>query len=184
MIQINDTYISVNGDRLIIDAETDDLETIISHIYIDTQDSYLTTGPSDDRVYDHEVVIDDAKDECNSTTDDDKVRKLRIEIPQENICASLRNNFFIIYLEDGNEEIVLSTAMWMRPLFNNFLHWIREINNECELPKNYIYLFLQYQAFITSVRTCNIMEAIKIYNKYFHGLKAIGTNFKGCGCRR
>lgn len=184
MILINDIYINTNGDKLVIDAATDDLDTIISHIYIDTQDTYLTTGPSDDRVYEHEVTKVDAKDDCNSLTEDENVRKMRIEIPQEDICASLRSNFFIVYIEDGDGNIVIGTALWMRPIFNSFLHWIREINQECELPRHFIYLHLQYQALILAVRTCNLMEAIKIYNKYFHRLKISGTNFKGCSCRR
>ena len=113
MIEINDIYINTNGDTLVIDAATDDIDTIISHIYIDTHDTYLSTGPSEDRVYEHDVTVDDAKDDCNSTTEDEKVRKLKISIPQESICASLKTNLFIVYLEDGDEQVVLGTALWM-----------------------------------------------------------------------
>lgn len=183
MIQINQIYIDLTAENLIIDAEIPlGDEGFMSHVYIDTQDSYLTTGPSDDTVYEQDITIEDAKDECNSFIDGN-IRKMRIEIPQEAICASLKSNLFIVYLEDNEGKTVIGTAIWMRPLYNRFLAWIREIGHNCEIPRNFIYLYLQYQAFITSIRTCNIMEAIKIYNKYFRRIHFPG-NASGCNCRR
>lgn len=184
MIQINDISIDLKAENLVIDAEIPlGDEGFINHIYIDTQNSYLSTGPSEDLVYEQDITIEDAKDECNSVDENENVRKIRIKIPQESICASLKSNLFIVYLEDNEEKITVGITMWMRPLYNHFLAWIREIGHNCEIPRNFIYLYLQYQAFIVSVRTCNIMEALKIYNKYFHRIQFPG-NSSGCNCRR
>ena len=186
MIQINDIHITNDAFNLIIDAQVIGDSESINHIYIDTQDSFLTTGPSEDVVYEQDITEENVSDECNAVKIIDEhtfIRKIRLSIPQEAICASLKNNFFIVYLEDDEGKLTTTTVFWHKPLYNSFLRWIREIGYKCEIPRNFIYLFLQYQALITAVRTCNILEAIKIYNKYFHNINMIGVS-KGCGCKK
>lgn len=191
MVSINDISVTLDGNRLVIDAEVDEEGFWLKKVYIDTQDTYLSSGPSGDVVYEHDVTIEDATDECNSTffpdgSDVAVVRKMRLDIPQEEICASLRDNFFIVYIEAGfegdNDSLVIGTAMWLRHLYNAFLGWIREIERQCEVPRNFIYLYLQYQLMITAIRTCNVMEAINVFNKYFRQIRIDSP--KGCGCRR
>lgn len=205
MIQINNITINKNAEKLIIDAQIISSlayeNCYLKKIYIDTQDSYLSSGPSEDTVYEHDITFEDAKDEYNSTIEidqEEKVRKLYIEIPQEAICASLRNNFFIVYIEAAGEAdttkvvccdlnpLKIGCVLWMQPLYSRFLAWIREIDNTCEIPVNYNYFFLQYHGLITSIRTCNIMEAIRIYNKYIRNNNiGIGnSHFHGCNCKK
>lgn len=206
MIQINQIIIDKKGEKLRIDAEiigdSAFVNRYIKKIYLDTQDSFLTSGPSEDLVYEHEVTVADAADELNATQTIDsveRVKKLHIEIPQEEITASLQHNMFIVYLEAGgvnaetppadcceNIEIVVGAVIWMKPLYGDFLAFNRELNNSCEIPKNFLYIFLQYQAFLVAVRTNNMLEAIRIYNEFLRHKGCIPrTNAKiGCGCRR
>jgi len=204
MIQINNININKTGDKMRIEAEiigdSAFVNRYIDKIYIDTHDSYLSTGPSEDTVYEHTVTIEDAADEQNATAlidNVERVRKLKIDIPQESIDASLQTNMFVVYLEAGgtnadtppadcceNIELVAGCVIWMKPLYNDFLAWSRELNNTCEVPQNFLYKFLHYQAFLVSVRTRNILEAIKIYNKHFkHIVCGSHGNHQGCNCR-
>lgn len=198
MIQINDIKINPQADTLTIDAEIKPNEAFgncyIKKIYIDTQDSYLTSGPSEDLVYEKEISDEDIVSTV-VINGEPKARKVVVEIPQINIEANLSSNFFIVYIEaEGtispnascceSDFMVVGCVFWMRRVYQGFLNWIKEIANTCEIPKNFIYAFLQYQALLTSVRTGNMMEAIKIYNKYIRNIQGIGGNINSCGCRR
>jgi hypothetical protein len=190
MVQINDISVDLTAQHLIIEAKVDEEGYWLTKVYVDTQDTYLSTGPSGDLVYEHEVVVEDATDDCNSTfvpegSEIAVVRKMRLVVPQEAICASLKSNMFIVYIEANNGDIesyVIGTAMWLRPFYDAFLHWIREVERKCDVPRNFIYLFLQYQAMIVAIRTCNVMEAIRLYNKYFKRIDGVYGFAKGVGC--
>lgn len=206
MIQINNITINKEGNKLRINAEIKGdsafFNRYIKKIYLDTQDSFLTSGPSEDLVYEHDITTYDAADEQNAIVTIntvDRVRKLDIEIPQEEIDAALPHNMFIVYLEAGGEntdqppadcceniEIVVGAVIWMKPLYGDFLAFSRELNNSCEIPKNFLYIFLQYQAFLVAVRTNNMLEAIRIYNEFLRHKDCVprGNAKIGCGCRR
>lgn len=204
MIQFNDIKINTQADTLSIDVEIIPDEAFskcyLKKIYIDTQDSYLTSGPSEDVVYTKEIDKGDIDYNIPGSyveiDDDKKVRKLKIDIPQIEIKANLASNFFIVYVEaDGiisdtnvnfceTDYMGVGCVFHMRKVYQGFISWIREIANSCEIPKNFIYSYLQYQALLTSVRTGNMMEAIKIYNKYIKNIQGVGGNINGCSCRR
>ena len=63
MVQINDISVDLTAQHLVIDAQVDEEGYWLTKVYVDTQDTYLSTGPSGDLVYEHEVVVEDATDD-------------------------------------------------------------------------------------------------------------------------
>lgn len=185
MIHIKHLNINPRGDKLIIDAGivVDSLfkDCYIKKIFIDTQDTYTIAGPSERTVYELDITEYDASMEPNSKFELDdcvRVRDIHVVIPQEEICASLKSDFLIVYIQaDGNfdksqisrcesSQIVVGCVYWMKPMYNQFLAFIRELNERCDVPRNYIYKFMQYHALQAAVSTGNMVEAIMIFNKY------------------
>ena len=62
------------------------------------------------------------------------------------------------------------------------LCYIRQIENECEIPKNFIDSILKYKALELSVRTGNYPLAIKYWNKYFSNSNPNISTIKTCNC--
>ena len=186
MIEIRNININPQGDKLVIDANivsnTIFDNCYIKKVYIDTQNTYTVSGPSENTVYEKDITTDDAdKFLPNSTiTIDEKeyVRNLHLVISEEEICANLQSDFFIIYIQsDGDFDkskiskcdsstLISGCVFWMRPLYSDFLGFVRELNQSCEVPRNFIYLYLQYQALLVAVRTGNMLEAIEIFKKF------------------
>ena len=185
MIEIRNITITPRGDKMIIDAniELDEAfeNCFIKEVFIDTQDTYTMSGPSENIVYRKLITKNDASKLPESTISIngvEKVRNLHLEICEEEICANLMSDFFVVYIQadgvfDKSEvsrcdsfNVVLGCCFWMWPLYKEFMNFIRELNTKCEVPRNFIYTYLKYQGLITSVRTGNIADAIFLYSKY------------------
>lgn len=185
MIEIRNITITPRGDKMIIDANIELDESFencfIKEVFIDTQDTYTMSGPSENIVYRKLITKDDASKLPESTitiNGVEKVRNLHLVIYEEEICASLMSDFFVVYIQadgvfDKSEvsrcdsfNVVLGCCFWMWPLYKEFMNFIRELNTKCEVPRNFIYTYLKYQGLITSVRTGNVADAIFLYSKY------------------
>ena len=59
--------------------------------------------------------------------------------------------------------------------------YIKEVNNECDVPKNFIDALLRFKALELSIRTGHYTQAIKYWNKFFRGVKSKNIN-TGCRC--
>lgn len=185
MIEIRNITITPRGDKMIIDAniELDEAfeNCFIKEVFIDTQDTYTMSGPSENIVYRKLITKDDASKLPESTitiNGVEKVRDLHLVICEEEICASLMSDFFVVYIQADGEfnksevsrcdsfNVVLGCCFWMWPLYKEFMNFIRELNTKCEVPRNFIYTYLKYQGLITSVRTGNVADAIFLFDKY------------------
>lgn len=185
MIEIRNITITPKGDKMIIDAniELDEAfeNCFIKEVFIDTQDTYTMSGPSENIVYRKLITKDDASKLPESTitiNGVEKVRNLHLVICEEEICANLMSDFFVVYIQadgvfDKSEvsrcdsfNVVLGCCFWMWPLYKEFMNFIRELNTKCEVPRNFIYTYLKYQGLITSVRTGNVADAIFLFDKY------------------
>lgn len=182
------------------EEETDDEETEISEPTEPTTTDEETEQKGWEELGENGTDINTDTDGETETTEpeqptileDAKPRKIHLVIQQKDVCADLKSNFFIIYLEAEGDVpdkceanyITTGAVFYMKSLYQAFLSWIRELNKNCEVPKNFIYIYLQYQALLVAVRTCNMMEAIKIYNKYIRHLYGHhhGSPRGGCNC--
>ena len=89
MIQFNELRITPEGNKLIIDASIQNFaeyeDIYISSIQIDTQDTYVTPGPSKEPKY--------------SQTIEGNEKNIRVEIDYDNSMLNLKNNLFFVYIK-------------------------------------------------------------------------------------
>ena len=176
------TELRVHKGHLLITAQVREesyYENVyIKKIYIDTQDTFTSTGPSSNAIYESE--------EYDSTTK---------EVHLDLVATDLKNvdmskTMFFVYTEgDGlNQEVPcgfdnvysLGVTFDLCPIYNETMQYIKEVENECELPKGFINMILQYKAIQYSINSGHYLQAINYYNKFYKDLSVVTT--KPCGC--
>ena len=177
------TELRVQKERLTIVAEVREIEDYYDNVYIDkiivdTQDTFTTSGPSENAIY-------------SVTIDGDK-KRVSISLSATTLGLSdLEHTMFFVYAKaKGNpapttpcgfdEEYSMGVTFAFCPIYNTTVQYIREIENSCEIPKNFIDMILQFKAIQYSIDTGHYVQAIKYYNKFFKKLN-IGAH-SNCGC--
>jgi len=74
----------------------------------------------------------------------------------------------------------LGVTFSLCPIYNETMAYVKEIENECILPKSFINMILQLKAIQYSINSGHYTQAIKYYNKFYRTLSASTTN--SCGC--
>ncbi len=189
MIQFNELRVTPNGEKLVIDASIkghryyDDV--YIDTVIIDTQDTYVANGPSTEPVFYHEVVVDE-----DSGLEGKK--RVRLELDSTSLNTPLCDTLFFVYVvakgtpsEDTpcgmDNQTTLGVVANLYPVYRTLVNYMKEVENDCEVPKNFIDTLLRFKAIELSVRTGHYTQAIKYWNKFFRGIKGKTIN-TGCGC--
>lgn len=183
MIKFNELKITPDGLNLIIDAEVKS-ESYYSNIYIDsikidTQDTYTEGGPSSQT----ETIYQSQDNE----------KSVKLNINSVAIMTPLKENIIFVYViakvdgtisEDipcGKDNITtIGVALDLYSIYRSTLGYTKELANTCAVSRNFINYILQYKAFDVFIKTGHYTEAIKLWNKFFKGIKYIATN--NCGC--
>ena len=88
MVQFNELRITPDGQKLIIDVSVKDLEyytnVYLDTIQIDTQDTFVESGPSSEVVY-TEVIEGNTK-------------SVRLELGTGDLLPTLNDNLFFVYI--------------------------------------------------------------------------------------
>lgn len=182
MITFQELRITPDGQKLIIDARVLDLpyynEVYIDSVYIDTQDTYSDTNPHHNPVYSKQI-------EGNN-------KKIRLELTNADFLESLKDNLFFVYIVTKgtpsfdtpctmDEKTTLGVTLWTCPLYNAIMSNIKDLENNCDVPKHFIDILLQFKAFKISVESEHYIQAIKYYNKFIKRID-INTNINKCNC--
>lgn len=184
MIQFNELRVSKDGKTLIIDASVRNLpyykDVYIKDIIVDTQDTYISSGPSNKAIY------------TNKLAEDQNNKNIRIELP---IDLSSKNNLFFVYIGTKgtptadtpcglDDSTTLGVTFWEMPLYDAFMNNINSLEKTCEVPKNFIDVLLKFKAFEVAVNTEHYNQAIKYYNKFIKPINSNNTtiNNKFCNC--
>ena len=182
MVQFNELRITPDGQRLIIDVSVKDLEyytnVYLDDVLIDTQDTFVESGPSSKVVYRGSIMGDS--------------KSIRLELGTGNLLPTLNDNLFFVYVRTkgapaantpcGMDNITtLGVVSNLYPLYQYTFSYIKELSNTCSIPKNFINYILQYKAFELAIKTGHYTEAIRYWKKFFMGIKdsVITSN---CGC--
>lgn len=182
MVQFNELRITPDGQRLIIDASVKDLEyytnVYLDDVLIDTQDTFVESGPSSKVVYRGSIMGDS--------------KSIRLELGTGNLLPTLNDNLFFVYVRTkgapaantpcGMDNITtLGVVSNLYPLYQHAFSYIKELGDTCSIPKNFINYILQYKAFELAIKTGHYTEAIRYWKKFFMGIKdsVITSN---CGC--
>ena len=182
MVQFNELRINPEGTKLIIDVSVKDSvyyeNVYIDTISIDTQDTFIDSGPSSNVAY------------TNTLAGNNK--SVRLELGIGDLLPSLLDNMFFVYIRTkgtpaantpcGMDNITtLGVVSNLYPLYQHAFSYIKELSDTCSIPKNFINYILQYKAFELAVKTGHYTEAIKYWKRFFMGIKdsVITPN---CGC--
>lgn len=182
----------------------------IAAVIIDTQDTFVSSGPSNRAIYhrsyesEHNIIstIDDCGSiktedscECNGILTAQKygTKHIRIVLTGKDLGVSLNDNIFFVYIVAngipspctpcGMDNLyTMGIAYNLRPLYNMGMSYIRELSEECSMPRNFIDYILRFKAFELSLKTGNYPLAIEYWRKFFKNMTSSISKSKGCGC--
>lgn len=185
MVQFNELKIVQNNKCFIIDVSIKPL-TIYSDVYIDsividTQDTYVENGPSNNPIYKYTVDKDTNSKEAKHT---------RLILSDKDI--DLSNNLLFVYViatgtPAPSTPCGMDNSISIMPIFNtNIIYqqsmkYIRSIESNCDIPKQFIDYILRIKALELALNTGNYLLAIKYWNKFFKNIftqESINT----CNC--
>lgn len=214
MISFNELRITQDNRFLIIDVSIDKQDyyenVLLDSIIIDTQDTYVPNGPSDNPIYSYKV--EDAYDltyslpeECNCNpvkVDEDKtycftygtqqMKNARLVLNIQDLKVSPCSTMFFVYViskgapsEDTPcglyKDQIIGTVINLQPIYKQTLKYLKEVECDCNIPKNFIDMILKLKAIELCIRTGNYPQAIKYWKKFFikNDCKSPTSN---CGC--
>lgn len=181
MVTFQELRITPDGKNLIIDIVVKDLkyytDVYIDSINIDTQDTFIESGPSSKVVY-TKVIEGDTK-------------SVRLELGVGDLLPSLNDNLFFVYVKTkgtpsidtpcGMDDIyTLGITLNVCSIYNNIMQSVKEVANNCSIPKNFIDSYLRFKAFELCINTGHYTEAVNYYNRFIKGKSTPVTN--NCDC--
>lgn len=206
MLHFNTLRYSNNGKNIIIDVAVNDelyyKDVYIDSIIIDTQDTYIDNGPSSNaiftykvpeisKVYTEDIIPVKTEDKSQVYIKNGYTRKhVRLEIPVKSLGIYADKSMLFVYaVATGkaaidtpcgmDNTITLGTIINIANIYNYLISYIREIEEDCSKPNNFIDLMLRYKALELSIKTGNYILAIKYWRRFFQNIKVIN---KSCKC--
>ena len=211
MVDFNELRVSPDRKNLIIDVSIKDLSyyenVYIDSIIIDTQDTYIPSGPSNSPIFTYEVVsnvtpvyslpdcgcnqvqdyID--KENCFETSNNEE-KRVRLELDNTALDNHLKGNLFFVYVItkgtpasdtpcNMDNTINLGVTADTYPIYTNMLNSLKELES-CGTPKLFTDAFLRFKAFELSIKTRQYSQIINYWNKYFKSLDI--PNNTNCSC--
>lgn len=211
MVDFNELRVSPDRKNLIIDVSIKDLSyyenVYIDSIIIDTQDTYIPSGPSNSPIFTYEVVsnvtpvyslpdcgcnqvqdyID--KENCFETSNNEE-KRVRLELDNTALDNHLKGNLFFVYVItkgtpssdtpcNMDNTINLGVTADTYPIYTNMLNSLKELES-CGTPKLFTDAFLRFKAFELSIKTGQYSQIINYWNKYFKSLDI--PNNTNCSC--
>ena len=70
----------------------------------------------------------------------------------------------------------------MGNIYNDFMSYIKQMNNDCQIPKDLIDQILRFKAVTTAIDSGHYTEGINYYNKFFKENGVSNTPTTNCGC--
>lgn len=183
MIKFTDLRVS-NG-HLIISAEVREIEDYYDNVYIDkikidSQDTFSSTGPSSSLIYE-------------SASFPAQTKSITLDLDASDFTGDIdmdKTMFFVYAVATGtpdpstpcgfDETPSVGVTFSLCPIYNETMQYVKEVENTCVLPKNFINMILQFKAIQYSINSGHFTQAIKYYNKFYKNLSVGTTN--SCGC--
>lgn len=180
----------------------------IDSVIVDTDKTYQEGGPSYNPVYQESYDQDYSKviSDCGTVTTDTDCKcgniytsnkygrkKVRLSLDKNDLLgADLNNNIFFVYIVASgtpspdtpcgmDNSYAMGIAVNLRPIYNMAMSYIKELNQDCTIPKGFIDMILRMKAFELSLKTGNYTMAFKYWDKFFKD--KVNVPIKGgCGC--
>ena len=205
MIHYNNLYITEDSKYLVIDVAIDEDSTYddvyLDRIAIDTQDTYITNGPSNNakifRIGEDDIEgpsINGIEEVKNSSKDIKKVKHTKLTLSAKDLGANLNKDMLFIYStasgfipEDKQDAIkyitntILNVVVNTYEVYKSIIPLIKEIGELCKDPISFIDRELQIKAVEYSIKNGNYLLAIKYWKKYFMD-NTITSSSNKCNC--
>lgn len=214
MLHFNELRITQDNRFLIIDVSVDNQDyfedVLLDSIVIDTQDTFVMNGPSDNPLYVYNV--EDAYDltyslpeQCNCnpvrveedesycfTYGTQQMKNVRLELSIQDLKVSPCSTMFFVYVKSKgtpstdtpcgfDKDQILGTVINLQPIYKQTLKYLREVECDCEIPKGFIDMILKLKAIELCVRTGNYVQAVKYWKKFFIKNQCKSPT-SNCGC--
>lgn len=177
------TELRVQNERLTIVAEVREIEHYYDNVYIDkiiidTQDTFISSGHSANPIY--------------SVTIDGEQKRFSISLDATQLGGiDINNTMFFVYAKAKgtpapstpcgyDKEYSVGVTFSLCRIYNATMGYVKQIENSCEIPKDFINMILQFKAIQYSVDSGHFTQAIKYYNKFYKNL-SVNTS-SNCGC--
>lgn len=170
MIEFNELHINQEGTKLSVDVSVLDLpyftNIYIDKIDIDSQDTYVITGPSTTPVY--------------TRTLDGSNKTLQLELTPEDLGVSFVDHMFFVYItvkgtpaedtpDDMDRPVTLGVVVYLYPFYVKIMEYAGEVDADCDISKRFMNLLLRIKALELSINTEHYTLATSYWNKHFKG---------------
>lgn len=103
------------------------------------------------------------------------------------------NHLFYIYIIAGgapesdcpcgmDNQTTLGVTMYTGHYYDDFMNYIKELGDDCNIPQGLIDYILRYKVLVNSIDTGHYTEANKFYSKWFKEGYSIPMSKYNCGC--
>lgn len=178
MIQFNELKITKDGLNLIIDVsiEKGDYyeDVFLDSIYIDTEETFTSSGPSDNCIYHKEIKDENTLKSANlnpivSTLSSNYytgIKSYRLILNKQTLGADLKNHVFFVHVTakglpkpntpcGQDKSLVTGTVLYLYPIFKKSLCYMEVLNKCCEVPTDFIHYILQVKSLEYSIKNSN-----------------------------
>ena len=175
MVQFNELRITPDNRELIIDVSVKDLDiytnVYLDYIMIDNQDTFIEDGPSDNPIYTYTVA-----DAVYSTDSNSGIKQCRLTLTNSDVNLSSDLLFIYVVVKgvpapstpcNMDNATTMGVVYNLHNIFQSFMPYIREVENDCNLPKGFINYILRFKALELAFATGNYTLAVKYWNMFF-----------------
>ena len=172
---LEDASYSDNNLTITSNAESTTPDTIEDANY-ENNELIITANAenSDDTVY---VYKNDKLEIVPEVLDKTKVKHARIEIRQEDLCRPFEDTMFFVWVKcEGvapeapcalNKTYTLGVCVNYFNIYRRFICLMRELLDDCEIPKHFIDLWMRWKAVQMAIATGNYLEAVLLWKRFF-----------------
>ena len=190
MIIFDQLRISDDGKRLYINLHVNRADyfdnIFLDSIIIMTADKVSETNPdipAEDYIYKKEFEGEQKEADLVLTSND---------FSEAYSKADLTSDLFFIYVKIKgvpapctpcrlDEEITLGVTFDETMLYQKVMQFTGELNQDCEIPQNFLDLILLWYGFKAAIETEHYTVAIDFWKRLFGGKNTMVAS-KGCGC--
>lgn len=152
----------------------------IEEVYVGTQDTFSETSPYSNSVW---------SETLSSQQKEYSLDLVVTDFPSEANIDMSKTLFFVTAKATGTpspdtpcgcDNIYSTGATFdLCPIYNETMAYVKEIDNTCVLPRNFINMILQLKAIQYSINSGHYTQAAEYYKKFYKNL-SVGT--KPCNC--
>lgn len=121
------------------------------------------------------------------------IKSYRIEINKNDSTLTFKDNLLFVYVKTNgtpasdtpcgmDEETTLGVTLYHYPIYNAMMNSIKELEKNCEVPKNFINSILRFKAFELAIDTEHYNQAIIYYNKFIKNINLNTVTSNKCNC--